>query len=217
LACDAVRFGHPQDAIGNLDGAIAAGFADPDRMKADPDLEPLHGDPAWNGLVTKAETAEKTNAAKMLESVRKEKVEKPAPDWTLTDANGKTVKLSDLHGQVVLLDFWATWCNPCRMAMPILDQYTKTQKPKEGVRVFSINTWERGPQQKPRIFFKKTGYAMELLFGNDDLAKAYGVKGIPYLCAIDKNGKIRYEEFGYEPALKQKLPLWVEDLTQQEQ
>lgn len=214
LACDAVRFQHAKDAPEFLNNAFAAGFADVDRLKADPDLEPLHNDPTWKAVVAKADAAAKTNADKVRENVRKEKIEKDAPDWTLMDASGKTVKLSDLRGQVVVLDFWATWCNPCRMAMPVLNNYVKTQMPKQGVRVFSINTWEHGPQQKPRIFFQKTGYAMELLFGNDDLAKAYGVNGIPHLCAIDKNGKIRYEEIGYEPSLRQKLPLWIEDLTQ---
>jgi len=217
LGCDAVRFGQKKDAVADLNTAIDKGFVDTDRLKNDPDIEPLHSDPAWKDILAKAGAAAATGADKVRGDVLKEKISKDAPDWTLTDVNGKTVKLSDLRGQVVLLDFWATWCNPCRMAMPILDQYTKTQKPKDGVRVFSINTWERGPVQKPRIFFNKTGYAMELLMGGDDVAKAYGVNGIPYLCAIDKNGKIRYEERGYEPSLKQKLPLWVEDLTQNPQ
>ncbi|HEY3295249.1 MAG TPA: TlpA disulfide reductase family protein [bacterium] len=215
LAGDAVRFGHPQDALGDLNSALEAGFADVERLKNDPTFESLHTDAAWKDLMAKAEAAAKTNAGKVRDDVRKGKTTKDAPDWTLTDASGKTVKLSDLHGQVVLLDFWATWCNPCRMAMPVINRYVKTQMPKQGVRVFSINTWERGPQQKPRIFFAKTGYAMELLFGNEDVAKAYGVKGIPYLCAIDKNGKIRYEELGYSDDLGQKLPLWVEDLMQE--
>jgi thiol-disulfide isomerase/thioredoxin len=213
LACDAARFGHSQDAIGDLDGAIRAGFADTERLRTDPDLQPLHFDPAWKGLLAKADSSAKTSSDKLSADVLKEKIEKDAPDWTLTDASGKTVKLSDLRGQVVLLDFWATWCNPCRMAMPILNAYVKNGMPKEGVRVFSINTWEHGPQQKPRIFFAKTGYAMELLLSGDDVAKAYGVNGIPYICAIDKSGKIRYEEHGYTPELKQKLPLWVNDLV----
>lgn len=81
----------------------------------------------------------------------------------------------------------------------------------EGVHVFSINVWEKNPK-KAKLFMEENGYTMTLLYGNKAIAKAYEVKGIPYLCVIDKNGKIRFEAKGYSEGLKEELVWWVNDL-----
>ena len=213
LACAASRMGRSGEIASLLQRALDLGFSNADLMQSDPDLEPARTRPDWKSLVARAE-ANGGDAAAKLAAIRKDKILKDAPDWTLTDVDGNSVKLSSLRGQVVVLDFWATWCNPCRMAMPVINNYMRTAMPPLGVKVFSVNVWERGPQQMPRLFMQKKNYAMKLLFGNDELAQAYGVTGIPYLCAIDKNGKIRYEERGFSYDLKSKLPLWVDDLLQ---
>jgi thiol-disulfide isomerase/thioredoxin len=211
LACISALNGQTKDAMDYLAKAIDAGQARANVVPTDDDLITLHKEAGWNDLLKKLDANKDKGAAAFKDKVLASKIEKDAPDWTLTDVNGQTVKLSDLKGQVVLLDFWATWCNPCRMAMPVLSNYMKTQMP-QGVKVFSINVWERGPVQKATIFMKNKGYAMTLLYGNNDLSTAYGFQGIPYLCAIDKNGKIRYAENGYEDDLGDRLPVWVDDL-----
>ncbi|MBI5058608.1 TlpA family protein disulfide reductase [candidate division KSB1 bacterium] len=214
IACLYALSGNSGEAFAHLRAAAAAGFAQTYRLDSDTDLEILHADPQWQDVTAQVAARKASTTQELVAGLREHRLDKPAPDWELTDETGKTVKLSDLRGQVVLLDFWATWCGPCRMAMPVIDQYIKTQMPKRGVRIFSVNVWEE-PGLKSEIFMEKKGYAMELLHGNKELSKLYGFNGIPYLCAIDKHGTVRYEELGFDYNLADKLPLWVEDLLKE--
>ncbi len=141
-----------------------------------------------------------------------DKFSRPAPLWTLGDAVGDSISLTSLKGEIIILDFWATWCGPCRMAMPVLDHWMKNEMP-EGVRVFSVNVWENNLPGATE-FIASNDYAMELLFGSHDLASNYGVEGIPYICAIDAEGNIRFEEVGFSDGLGEKLGWWVEELSQ---
>ena len=80
------------------------------------------------------------------------------------------------------------------------------------MRVFSVNVWEKNPAGA-KAYLARNDFDMELLYGSDELAAAYGVKGIPYICAIDGEGNIRFEEKGYSPELGEKLAVWAEALT----
>ncbi|QOV87673.1 TlpA family protein disulfide reductase [Humisphaera borealis] len=115
-------------------------------------------------------------------------VGKPAPDFKLKDLEGKEVKLSDLKGQVVMLDFWATWCGPCRASMPHLDAIYKEFGDK-GLKAFAVNLREKDTVIKP--FVEKTKLGMPVLLDVEGkVAKSFGVSGIPQTVVIDKDGKI---------------------------
>lgn len=191
-------------------------------VQGDPEFSSLGEDEKMKGLVADARWKECEEAwkkafvagePKRKELVLADKISQPAPGFILPTASEKdSVWLEKLKGNVVILDFWATWCGPCRMAMPVIDQFTK--KKPEGVRVFSVNVWERGDDRsKPISFMKENGYAMELLFGTRELTDKYGVAAIPTLFVIDKQGNIRYKEIGYSNTLDEKLRWWVEDLS----
>ncbi len=137
------------------------------------------------------------------------KISKDAPATTITDVDGNEYTLESLKGNVLILDFWATWCGPCRMAMPVLSKFVESA-PKD-VKVISINVWEQNKRNAVGMF-KQEGYKMDLAFGSDDLSDKFGFDGIPFLCVIDKEGKIRFTEGGYSPALEENLQVWVEDL-----
>lgn len=117
-----------------------------------------------------------------------------APDWTLKDASGKEHKLSDFRGKVVVMDFWATWCGPCRMAMPGVQKIHETYGGK-GAVVFGINCWENAD---PAQFMKEGGYTYGLLLDGDGAAAAYSVSGIPAIYVIGKDGKVLYGSVGFE-------------------
>jgi thiol-disulfide isomerase/thioredoxin len=179
-------------------------------LVSDEELATLRSDPRWTAKIAEFRHYYDLSANSRKEAVLAKKISKPAPMWELKDKDGNLVKLADLKGNIVILDFWATWCSPCKQAMPILDNWMKTARP-QGVKVYSVNIWERNPEQAAP-FMTENEYAMTLLFGYNDLSKEYNFTGIPYLCVIDKEGNIRYEETGYSPALAENLSFWTEDL-----
>ena len=174
----------------------------------------MHGDPRWANILTAVKKNWDDGADDRKKEALAAKLSEPAPDWSLVDAKGDTVALANLRGQVVILDFWATWCGPCRMAMPLINEFTHEQAGKD-VKVFSINVWENG-RGNPEEFMKENEYSMILLYGTDSTAADYGVRGIPFLCVIDQEGNIRYKENqGFHEGLKENLTWWTEDLLNQ--
>ena len=100
------------------------------------------------------------------------------------------------------------------MAMPVLDEFVDNNK-NDKVEIFSINVWERKSHEEVENFLKDLGYDMTLLYGDNTLTKNYGITGIPYICAIDKDGNIRFEEKGFSESLKENLNWWIEDLIKE--
>lgn len=115
-------------------------------------------------------------------------VGKQAPDWTLMDRHGEARSLSDHRGEYVLLDFWATWCGPCRAVMPRVQALHEQYKDK-GLAVYGVNISERDPQDAVEHMDEK-GYTYGLLLEGDEVAGEYGVSEIPTLFLIDPDGKV---------------------------
>lgn len=114
---------------------------------------------------------------------------KPAPNFTLQDASGNTVKLSDYKGKVVLLDFWATWCGPCKIEIPWFMEFQRKYKDR-GFTVIGVSMDEGGWQVvKPFAEEFKMNYPVVL--GSDETASAFGgVEVLPTTFIIDKQGRI---------------------------
>lgn len=131
----------------------------------------------------------------------------PPPDWTLSDSQNKIHSLSDFRGNLVVVDFWATWCGPCRMVMPFLEKLHKEYNDK-GITVIGINTFE---SSDPVKFMQDQGYSYLILLNGDEVAKEYHVNGIPTLYVIGPDGKILYGEVGYSPDSYPKLEQIIKD------
>jgi thiol-disulfide isomerase/thioredoxin len=120
---------------------------------------------------------------------------KVAPAFTLKTVDGKTVSLAGLKGKVVVLDFWATWCGPCRMTVPLVQKF-HTQYAKKGVVVLGVNLRENAEAVKGFVAEQKLTYR-QLMDTDGRVANAYGVEGIPTLVVIDKKGNIALTHVGY--------------------
>ena len=120
---------------------------------------------------------------------------KPAPDFTLQDANGSGVKLSDYRGKVVLLNFWATWCGPCTLEIPWFIQFEQQYKSR-GFDVLGVSMDEEGWKAiKPYIQEHKINY--RVLLGDDSVSQLYGgVDSLPTTFIIDREGKVAYVHVG---------------------
>lgn len=116
---------------------------------------------------------------------------KAAPDFTLTDANGNPVQLSDYRGKVVLLNFWATWCGPCTIEIPWFIEFEQEYKSR-GFEVIGVSMDEDGWKAiKPYIAEHKVNY--RVLLGNDSVTQLYGgVESLPTTFIIDRDGKFAF-------------------------
>ena len=121
---------------------------------------------------------------------------KPAPDFTLTDLKGNPVKLSDLRGKAVVLNFWATWCPPCKEEIPWFVQMQKQYGP-QGLQVVGVSMDDDGDQQAVAKFASENGVNYPVLIGKEAVARLYGgIEYLPTTFYIDRNGVVRERVFG---------------------
>uniref|UniRef100_UPI0001BE66E3 Thioredoxin family protein n=1 Tax=Geobacter metallireducens (strain ATCC 53774 / DSM 7210 / GS-15) TaxID=269799 RepID=UPI0001BE66E3 len=115
--------------------------------------------------------------------------ENPAPDFTLNTLNGEVVKLSDLKGQVVIVNFWATWCPPCREEIPSMMRLNAAMAGKP-FRMLCVSI-DEGGKVAVEEFFRKTGFTLPVLLDADKrVGKLYGTTGVPETFVIDRHGVI---------------------------
>lgn len=124
-------------------------------------------------------------------------VRQAATDFTLKSADGSQVSLSSLRGNVVVLDFWGTWCIPCKKSSPEAQALHERFKDR-GLRVLGLAVRERS-EEKPISYFKEKGYTYTLLLGADNVAKQYNVTTYPTFIVIGPEGQILHRAERYEP------------------
>jgi len=122
---------------------------------------------------------------------------KPAPDFTLASLDGKNVTLSDYHGQAVLLNFWATWCGPCKIEMPWFIELQKEYGP-QGLQIVGV-AMDDASKEDIQKFVQEMGVNYTILLGKEAVGQQYGgVDVLPTTFFIDRDGKIVSREFGLQ-------------------
>jgi peroxiredoxin len=120
-----------------------------------------------------------------------------APDFSLPARGGSTIDLSQFKGQVVMINFWASWCGPCRQEMPLLESMYQKYKPL-GFTLIGVNV---EPDQKDAMsFLKQTPVSFPVLFdAKSKVSGLYNVQGMPTTVFIDRKGKVRLVHESYKP------------------
>jgi thiol-disulfide isomerase/thioredoxin len=143
---------------------------------------------------------------KLANNIRKEMINEPAPAFSLKDFDGKTVSLADLKGKVVVIDFWATWCVPCKDSFPGMQLAVTKYKDNPNVKFLFIDTYETigNYQSEAKKFIADNKYTFNVLEDEKNadgkqgkIGADYGVDGIPTKFILDGNGNIRFEKTGW--------------------
>jgi peroxiredoxin len=135
----------------------------------------------------------------------------PAPDFTLKSRAGENVKLSELRGQVVMLNWWASWCGPCRQEMPLLDDLQKKYA-DYGFVLLGLNV-DENTEQAERLL-GQIPVDFEILFDpTSSTSEQYGIDAMPSTILVDRDGNMRFLHRGYKPGYEDDYDAQVKALV----
>jgi len=136
-----------------------------------------------------------------------------APDFASKSDSGRNVRLSELRGQVVLINFWASWCGPCRQELPLLNKIYARYR-AAGFMLLAVNVDDN--RKDADAMLKRLDLRFPILFdGNKSVAKLYGVDTMPATLLIDRDGRVRYVHRGYYSGYEQKYEQQVRELLKE--
>ncbi len=136
-----------------------------------------------------------------------------APDFALKSASGENMRLSEYRGDVVMINFWATWCGPCRQEMPLLDElYTRYQR--VGFNLLGVNIDDDSAGAMKMI--QELGVNFPVLFDSrKEVSKLYEVKAMPTTVLLDREGRVRHVHHGYKPGYEDKYLAEIRSLLRE--
>ena len=125
-----------------------------------------------------------------------------APDFALKSSTGENLRLSEYRGDVVMINFWATWCGPCRQEMPLLDElYTRYQR--VGFNLLGVNIDDDSSRAMQMV--NELGVSFPVLFdARKEVSKLYEVNAMPVTVLVDREGNVRHVHHGYKPGYEEK-------------
>jgi peroxiredoxin len=125
----------------------------------------------------------------------------PAPDFALKSISGENLRLSEFRGEVVMINFWATWCGPCRQEMPLLDELYSRYR-KVGFNLLGVNIDD--DQRRATKLVRSLGLQFPILLDQrKDVSRLYDIDAMPATLLIDRSGIVRYVHDGYRSGYEQ--------------
>jgi peroxiredoxin len=138
------------------------------------------------------------------------KIKQVAPDFTLASNKGANIRLKDLRGKVVMINFWATWCAPCRKELPLLNNLYNKYKSK-GFVLLGVNIDDKSDLAKKMISELKIDFPV-LFDSKQSTSETYDLQAMPSTFILDKNGVIRFSHYGYKSGYEVKYERDVKSL-----
>ncbi|HEX6428661.1 MAG TPA: TlpA disulfide reductase family protein [Niastella sp.] len=201
-----MALGRDKEAYEKADEIVQTGNADKKLKGIHKDLyEKLNaGGKPYSAFMKEVE-AEITR--KVIANLKNIIVDKPGPTWELKDVNGNTVSSASLKGKTVVLDFWATWCGPCKRSFPAMQMAVNKFRDNPDVQFLFIHTWEKGEGDATaaaKKYVDDNKYSFRVLMdlkdeasGTNKVVEGFGIQGIPTKFVLDKNGNIRFKVTGF--------------------
>ncbi len=137
----------------------------------------------------------------------------PAPDFTLKSRDGKNIRLAEQRGQVIMINFWASWCGPCREEMPLLeDLYQRYQA--MGFTILGVNVDEDSSEADKLL--EEIQVSFPVLYDPDNrVADRYQVEAMPSTVMVDRDGKMRFSHLGYLPGYEKRYEAEIRALIKE--
>ncbi|MEM7611422.1 MAG: TlpA disulfide reductase family protein [Pseudomonadota bacterium] len=138
---------------------------------------------------------------------------KVAPDFALKNSAGENVRLTDLRGDVVMINFWATWCGPCREEMPLLDELHSRYN-RVGFSLLGVNI-DDDPKRAEKMI-TDLGVTFPVVFDDTkEVSETYDVSAMPVTILLDREGVVRYVHYGYKPGYEDKYLEQIRELLRE--
>lgn len=146
-------------------------------------------------------------------ALQAKEMNEPAPDFTLKSRSGENLRLEDFRGQVVMLNFWASWCGPCRQEMPLMDDIYEQYKDL-GFTVLAVNVDEN--REEAHRFLDKVPVSYPILYDPESqVSEQYDVQAMPTTVMIDRNGNARFLHYGYQPGYEDDYEKQIRQLVRE--
>ena len=177
-----------------------------DALKADYKKAYQKVNPEAKDFDEKLAALDKAAYENQVAEIKKSMIDEDAPKFTIKDTNGKDISLESLKGKTVILDFWATWCGPCKASFPAMQEVVTKYKDDENVVLLFVDTFERGDNREKMVtdFISENKYDFHVVYdpmiedsNNFEVAKKYNISGIPTKVIIGPDNRMKFKSVGF--------------------